>query len=437
LHNLDPLHFPAKEIPLSENPSTRVVYRFLGHLTRDTLALILAGGRGTRLHELTALRAKPAVHFGGKYRIIDFPLSNCVNSGIRKIAVLTQYKSHSLIRHLVRGWSHFKMELGEYIEILPASQQSSDNWYQGTADAVYQNIGFIRETKAKYVMILSGDHIYKMDYRPFLLAHVENGSDLTVSCLEVPIEEAAGEFGVMTVDDKNRIIQFDEKPQQPNPVPGKPGKTLASMGNYIFNTDFLLDILERDVKRPDSDHDFGKNIIPNIIEDHKVYAYPFLDPETDALAYWRDVGSLDAFWEANMELISPDPELNLYDQNWPIWTYQRQLAPAKFVFDDDERRGMAVDSAVSGGCIISGSHLKRTLLFSDVRVHSYSQIEDTIVLPGSTINRHCKIKRAIIDSACIVPEGSVIGYNAEQDRANGFRVSTKGVVLVTREMLGQ
>ena len=231
---------------MPDKPNTRVVYRFLGHLTRDTLALVLAGGRGTRLHELTDLRAKPAVHFGGKYRIIDFPLSNCVNSGIRKIGVLTQYKSHSLIRHLVRGWSHFKMELGEYIEILPASQQSSDNWYQGTADAVYQNIGFIRETRPKYVMILSGDHIYKMDYRPMLLAHVEKGSDLTVSCLEVPIEEAAGEFGVRTVDDHNRIIQFDEKPKQPNPLPGKPDKTLASMGNYIFNTDFLLEILERD-----------------------------------------------------------------------------------------------------------------------------------------------------------------------------------------------
>ena len=242
---------------MPDNPKTRIVYRFLGHLTRDTLVLILAGGRGTRLHELTALRAKPAVHFGGKYRIIDFPLSNCINSGIRKIAVLTQYKSHSLIRHLVRGWSHFKMELDEYIEILPASQQASDNWYQGTADAVNQNIGFIRETKAKYVMILSGDHIYKMDYRPMLLAHLEMGSDLTVSCLEVPIEEAAGEFGVMTVDDNNRIIQFDEKPQQPNPLPGKPDKTLASMGNYIFNTDFLLDILERDGKRPDSEHSRG------------------------------------------------------------------------------------------------------------------------------------------------------------------------------------
>jgi glucose-1-phosphate adenylyltransferase len=286
-------------------------------------------------------------------------------------------------------------------------------------------------------MILSGDHIYKMDYRPMLLAHVETGSDLTVSCLEVPIEEAAGEFGVMTVDDSNRIIQFDEKPKQPNPLPGKPDKTLASMGNYIFNTDFLLEILERDGKSPDSEHDFGKNIIPNILEDHKVYAYPFLDPETDALAYWRDVGSLDAFWEANMELISPDPELNLYDHNWPVWTYQRQLAPAKFVFDDDGRRGMAVDSAVSGGCIISGSYLRRTLLFSDVRVHSYSNVEGTIVLPGATINRHCKIKRAIIDSGCDVPEGSVIGYDAEQDRANGFRVSAKGVVLVTRGMLGQ
>jgi glucose-1-phosphate adenylyltransferase len=420
---------------VSDNLDKRVVYRYVSHLTQDTLALVLAGGRGTRLYELTDFRAKPAVHFGGKYRIIDFPLSNCVNSGIRRIGVLTQYKAHSLIRHLVRGWSHFKRELGEYVEILPASQQSSEEWYQGTADAVYQNLDIIRVTKPKFVLILSGDHIYKMDYRSMLLAHVESGADVTISCLEVPIEEAAGAFGVMTVDENNRILRFDEKPEKPTPLLGKPDITLASMGNYIFNTDTLLTLLEADGKRPDSEHDFGKDIIQTILDDHKVYAYPFRDPETGALAYWRDVGSLDAFWEANMELISPNPELNLYEPGWPIWTYQRQLPPAKFVFDDDGRRGMAVDSAVSGGCIISGSHLKKTLLFSNVRVHSYSSIEETIILPGAVINRHCKIRHAIIDRSCEIPEGTVIGFDLEQDKANGFRVSSKGVVLVTRSML--
>ena len=422
---------------MPDNPNSRVVYRYVSHLTKDTLALILAGGRGSRLHELTTFRAKPAVHFGGKYRIIDFPLSNCVNSGIRRIGVLTQYKSHSLIRHLVRGWSHFKKELGEYVEILPASQQFSEEWYQGTADAVYQNLDIIRATKPKYILILSGDHIYKMDYRSMLLDHVENEADMTVSCLEVPVTEAAGAFGVMTVDDKNRILRFDEKPEKPTPIPGNPDITLASMGNYIFNTDTLLKLLTEDGKQPDSEHDFGKNIIPNILEDHKVYAYPFRDPETNALAYWRDVGSLDAFWEANMELITPDPELNLYDPDWPIWTYQRQLPPAKFVFDDDGRRGMAVDSAVSGGCIISGSHLKKTLLFSGVRIHSYSDIEETVILPDAVIRRNCKIRRAIIDRGCHIPEGTIIGFDAEQDKANGFRISSKGIVLVTRSMLGQ
>ena len=418
-------------------PDRHIVYRYISHLVKDTFALVLAGGRGSRLHELTEWRAKPAVYFGGKYRIIDFPLSNCVNSGIRRIGVLTQYKSHSLIRHLVRGWTHFKKELGEFVEILPASQRFSEEWYQGTADAVYQNLDIIRAEKPKYVMILSGDHIYKMDYRPMLLAHVNSGADMTVSCLEVPIKEAANAFGVMTVDEKMRILRFDEKPEHPTPVPGQPETTLASMGNYIFNTDFLFDTLKKDGENPESEHDFGKNIIPSIVEKHKVYAYPFRDPETNELAYWRDVGSLDAFWEANMELISPKPELNLYDPNWPMWTYQMQLPSAKFVFNDDDRRGMAVDSIVSGGCIISGSHLEKTLLFSNVRVHSYSTIEETVILPEVVINRHCKIKRAIIDRGCEIPKGTIIGYNAEQDKANGFRITAKGIVLITRGMLGQ
>jgi glucose-1-phosphate adenylyltransferase len=318
---------------------------------------------------------------------------------------------------------------------LPASQQFSEDWYQGTADAVYQNLDILRSAKPKFILILSGDHIYTMDYRPMLLAHVESGADMTVSCLEVPVEEAAGAFGVMTVDEDNRVLRFDEKPEVPTSIPGKPGITLASMGNYIFNTDILLKLLERDGKNPDSEHDFGKNIIPAILKDHKVYAFPFINTETNELAYWRDVGTLDAFWEANMELISPDPELNLYDPDWPVWTYQRQLPPAKFVFDGDGRRGMAVDSMVSGGCIISGSQIKRTLLFSNVRIHSFSSIEETVILPGVIINRHCKIRRTIIDRGCKIPEGSVIGFNAEQDRANGFRISTNGIVLVTRSML--
>ncbi len=422
---------------MPENQDRHIVYRYVSHLVKDTVALVLAGGRGSRLHELTEWRAKPAVYFGGKYRIIDFPLSNCVNSGIRRIGVLTQYKSHSLIRHLVRGWSHFKKELGEFVEILPASQRFSEEWYQGTADAVYQNLDIIRAEKPKYVLILSGDHIYKMDYRPMLLEHVTTGADMTVSCLEVPIEEAAGAFGVMTVDEERRILRFDEKPEHPAPIPGQPGTTLASMGNYIFNTDFLFELLKKDGQDPSSEHDFGKNIIPSIVDSHKVYAYPFRDPETNQLAYWRDVGSLDAFWEANMELISPKPELNLYDPEWPMWTYQAQLPPAKFVFDDDDRRGMAVDTTVSGGCIISGSQLRKVLLFSNVRVHSYSVIEETVVLPEVIIHRHCQIKRAIIDRGCEIPEGMIIGHDAEQDRANGFRITSKGVVLVTRGMLGQ
>ncbi len=420
-----------------QQPNENVIYRYVSQLTRDTLVLILAGGRGSRLYELTDYRAKPAVHFGGKYRIIDFPLSNCVNSGLRRIGILTQYKSHSLIRHLVRGWSHFKQELNEYVEILPASQQNSEDWYQGTADAVYQNLDIIRATRPKYIMILSGDHIYKMDYRPMLLEHVEKGADMTVSCLEVPVEEAAGAFGVMSVDDQSRVLDFTEKPQKPAEIPGKPGLTLASMGNYIFNTEFLFDLLETDGQNRDSDHDFGKNIIPSIIDSQKVIAYPFRDPDTGGLAYWRDVGSLDAFWEANMEMISPAPELNLYDQNWPVWTYQRQLPPAKFVFDDDDRRGAAVDSAVSGGCIISGSKLRKSLLFSDVRIHSFSSIEETVILPECEIGRNCKIKRAIIDRGCKVPPGTEIGFDPEQDKANGFRITDKGVALITRKMLGQ
>lgn len=411
--------------------------RYISRLTKDTVALILAGGRGSRLHELTDWRAKPALYFGGKFRLIDFPLSNCINSGIRRVGVLTQYKSHSLVRHLVRGWSHFKKELGESVEILPASQRHSSNWYQGTADAIYQNLDIIKFEKPKYVLVLSGDHVYRMDYGVTLAEHFENEADMTVSCLEVPVEEAAGAFGVVVVDEENRIIGFEEKPENPTPIPGRPGMALASMGNYVFNNDFLFEQLIKDAANPTSSHDFGNDIIPSLVKDYRIYASPFRDPETNDRAYWRDVGTLDSFWEANMELLEPIPPLNLYDENWPIWTYQAQLPPAKFVFDDDDRRGMAVDSTVSGGCIVSGAKLRKSLLFSNVRVDCYSEVEETVVLPQVRIGEHCKIRRAIIDRGCKIPDGAVIGYDAVQDRDNGFRVTDKGVVLVTKAMLGQ
>ncbi|MBL8490032.1 MAG: glucose-1-phosphate adenylyltransferase, partial [Rhodocyclaceae bacterium] len=328
--------------------------RFVSRLTRHCMALVLAGGQGSRLYELTAWRAKPAVPFGGKFRIIDFPLSNCVNSGIRQVGVLTQYKAHSLIQHLVLGWSYFKRELGEYLEVLPASQRVGGEWYQGTADAIYQNLDIIRTHRPEYVMVLSGDHIYKMDYGPMLAFHVESGADMTVSCLEVPLAEAARSYGVMQIDAEQRIVGFEEKPAEPKPIPGQPGLCMASMGNYVFKTEFLYDQLIADAARTDSSHDFGKDIIPSIISRHMVYAYPFRDPDTGERAYWRDVGTLDAFWKANMELMTVTPELNLYDQEWPILTHQAQLPPAKFVFNDEDRRGMATDSMVSGGCIISG-----------------------------------------------------------------------------------
>ncbi len=401
------------------------------------MALVLAGGQGSRLYELTAWRAKPAVPFGGKFRIIDFPLSNCVNSGIRQVGVLTQYKAHSLIQHLVLGWSYFKRELGEYLEVLPASQRVGGEWYQGTADAIYQNLDIIRTHRPEYVMVLSGDHIYKMDYGPMLAFHVESGADMTVSCLEVPLAEAARSYGVMQIDAEQRIVGFEEKPAEPKPIPGQPGLCMASMGNYVFKTEFLYDQLIADAARTDSSHDFGKDIIPSIISRHMVYAYPFRDPDTGDRAYWRDVGTLDAFWKANMELMTVTPELNLYDQEWPILTHQAQLPPAKFVFNDEDRRGMATDSMVSGGCIISGARLNRTLLFSNVVVNARASVEDTVVLPDVTIGEGARISRAIIDRGCKVPTGMVIGENADDDRRRGFRVSEGGIVLVTPEMLGQ
>ncbi len=411
--------------------------RFVSLLTRNTLALVLAGGRGSRLYELTDWRAKPAVPFGGKFRIIDFPLSNCINSGIRRIGVLTQYKAHSLIRHLVRGWTRFHGELDEFVEILPASQRASGEWYQGTADAVYQNIDIMRTHKPEYVLILSGDHIYKMDYGEMLIKHVDLKADMTISCLEVPIEEAAGAYGVMTVDETGRIIEFNEKPENPTPIPGQPGYCLASMGNYLFNTGFLYEQLIKDADTTDSSHDFGKDIIPSIINKYRVFAQPFRDKETKKRAYWRDVGTLDAFWEANMELVAITPELNLYDEEWPILTHQAQLAPAKFIFNNKQRRGIATDSMVSGGCVISGARVKHSLLFSNVKVHSYAKVNDSVILPDVDIGENARINKAIIDRGCSIAEDMVVGEDHDDDRKRGFRVTDNGVVLVTPDMLKQ
>lgn len=410
--------------------------RFVSLLTRSTLALILAGGRGSRLKDLTLWRSKPAVPFGGKFRIVDFPLSNCFNSGIRRVGVLTQYKAHSLILHIQRGWGFLRGEFGEFVELLPAQQRISETaWYSGTADAVYQNLDIIRDHDPDYVLILAGDHIYKMDYGAMIAQHVESNADMTVGCIGVPIERATG-FGVMSVNDDGRVVDFAEKPEQPQPMPGDPTRALASMGIYAFSTEFLYEQLIKDADVGTSSHDFGRDIIPSTISDHQIYAYPFRDPTTHGEAYWRDVGTVDAFWEANLELIGVTPELNLYDQDWPIWTYQEQAPPAKFVFDDDGRRGMAVDSMVSGGCVISGATVRHSLLFSNVRVESYSVITDSVILPEVTIEPNCRVHHAILEKGCHLPEGTVVGEDAAED-ARRFHVSPGGVVLVTPEMLGQ
>jgi len=425
-----------KIIELDDNDIV-VDARYVSRLTRETLALILAGGQGSRLHELTHWRAKPGLYFGGKFRIIDFPLSNCINSGVRRIGVLTQYKAHSLIRHLVQGWSGFRGGTNEFVEILPASQRVGGEWYRGTADAIYQNLDIIRTHAPRFVLILAGDHVYKMDYGAFLASHVEKLADMTVCCIEVPIAEAAGALGVMTVDETGRVIAFNEKPENPTPVPGKDGVCLASMGNYIFNTAFLFEQVIKDADTPGTQHDFGRNIIPSIIDDYRVFAYPFRDEQTGEQAYWRDVGTLKAFWEANMELVSVEPQLNLYDQDWPIFTDQSQSPPAKFVFDEPGRRGEAVESMVSGGCVISGAHVQKSLLFSNCRVRSYSSVTDSVILPEVEIGQHCRIHRAIIDRGCVIADGMVIGEDAEADREHGFRVTDDGLTLVTPRMLGQ
>lgn len=409
--------------------------RFVSRLTRNTLALILAGGRGSRLKDLTTWRAKPAVPFGGKFRIVDFPLSNCMNSGIRRIGVLTQYKAHSLIQHIQKGWGFLRGEFGEYVELLPAQQRIEPSWYAGTADAVYQNLDIIRDHDPDFVLILAGDHVYKMDYGPMIAFHVERNADLTVGCIEVPVREGR-DFGIMAVGEGGVIQEFAEKPEHPKPIPGSDELTLASMGIYVFNTQFLYEQLIKDADTSDSAHDFGKDLIPAALGKYRVLAYPFRDVQSGRRAYWRDVGTVDAFWQANLELADAVPELNLYDQDWPIWTYQEQLPPAKFIYDEEDRLGLAVNSMVSGGCIICGAVVRHSLLFSNVRVNSDASVTDSVVLPNVVVERGCRIRRAVIDKGCRLTAGTVIGENADED-SERFYVSPRGVVLVTPEMLGQ
>jgi glucose-1-phosphate adenylyltransferase len=407
--------------------------RYLSRLTRGTLAVIMAGGRGERLRHLTEDRCKPATPFGGKFRIIDFALSNCVNSGIRQISVLTQYKAHSLIQHIQRGWGYLRGEFGEFVEIIPAQQRKGADWYTGTADALWQNMEIIRAHRPLHVLVLAGDHIYKMDYGPMIGFHVEKEADITVGVVEVPLARAR-EFGVLGVDESNRVLSFLEKPRDPPPMPGRPDMALASMGIYVFNPRLLERLLRADAEDPASAHDFGKNIIPDAIDKLRVFAYPFEDVRTKAQNYWRDVGTVDAYYEANMELVRVSPELNIYDEQWPIWTYQEQLPPAKFVFDDPDRRGSAIDSMVSGGCIISGTRVANSLLFSNVRVHDYSTIEGAVVLPRVRVGERCVIRRAIIDEGALIPDGMQIGVDAAAD-AERFYVTEGGVTLVTAAML--
>lgn len=410
--------------------------RFVSLITRDTLALVLAGGKGTRLGALTSHRVKPAVPFGGHFRIIDFAVSNCVNSGIRRMGILTQYKAHSLIQHIHQAWSFLRPDLGEFVELLPAQQRAGEDWYAGTADAIYQNIDIIRLHDPAFLLILGGDHIYKMDYGAMLAAHVSSDADITVGCMPVPLQKASA-FGIMEVDTDNRIKRFMEKPAQCPGMPGDPARALASMGIYVFGTDFLLERLPADAANPESSHDFGKDIIPEAVNNGgAVNAFPFRDLETGGPAYWRDVGDIDSYWEANLELTRIEPELNVYDRRWPILTLQRQAPPAKFVLDEDNRRGEAVNSLVAGGCIVSGALIRNSVLSSDVWVGEGSTVEDSVVLDNAQIGRDVRIRRAIIETGCVIPDGMHIGHHRAED-AGRFEVSPGGVVLVTPEMLGQ
>ena len=411
-------------------------------LVRRTIALVLAGGRGSRLKQLTDRRAKPAVYFGGKFRIIDFALSNCLNSGIRRMAVVTQYKSHSLMRHLQRGWSFLRAELNEMVDVLPAQQRMGDeSWYRGTADAVYQNLDIIQSTRTPhdYVVVLAGDHIYKMDYSIMVADHVASGYPCTVGCIEVPRMEAVA-FGVMHIDEKRKVTDFLEKPADPPAMPGKPAVALASMGIYVFDSKYLYDLLERDAANPKSDHDFGKDVVPLAVAEGKAFAHPFglscVTRVNDGKHYWRDAGTIDAFWSANLDLASITPELDIYDEDWPIWTYQRQLPPAKFVLDIDGKQGTVVNTIISGGCIVSGSKVRDSVLFSGVRIHSFCDVDEAVLLPDVQVGRRCRLRKVVIDRGCVLPEGMVIGEDAALD-AKRFERTDTGVVLVTRDMLAQ
>jgi glucose-1-phosphate adenylyltransferase len=407
-------------------------------LSSQAMAFVLAGGRGSRLKELTDRRAKPAVYFGGKTRIIDFALSNALNSGIRKMAIATQYKAHSLIRHMQRGWGFFRAERNEYLDILPASQRvSEEKWYLGTADAVAQNIDIVDSYGIKYVVILAGDHIYKMDYEIMLQQHVATGADVTIGCLTVPRMEAVA-FGVMHVDKDMRITQFLEKPKDPPSIPGDPDHALASMGIYIFNWDLLRELLIKDMEDDNSSHDFGNDIIPSIVKNGKAVAHKFADScVTSGLEdepYWRDVGTIDAFWQANIDLTEFTPKLDIYDNSWPIWTYSEIVPPAKFIHDEEDRRGMAVSSLISGDVIVSGSEIRNSLLFTGVRTHSYSSLEHVVALPRVVVNRKSELKNCVIDSGVIIPDGLVVGQDPEED-GKWFRRTESGIVLITQEML--
>ncbi len=407
-------------------------------LARDAMAFVLAGGRGSRLMELTDRRAKPAVFFGGKTRIIDFALSNALNSGIRRIGVATQYKAHSLIRHLTRGWNFLRPERNESFDILPASQRvSEDSWYTGTADAVFQNIDIIETYNTKYIVVLAGDHIYKMDYEIMIQQHVDSKADITLGCLEVPRMEAVA-FGVMHVDDQDTIINFVEKPADPPCVPGSPDVALASMGIYVFDTDFLIQALKEDAADPSSDHDFGKNIVPNIVKHGKAVAHRFsascVRSDHEAEHYWRDVGTVDAYWDANIDLTDVVPALDLYDHDWPIWTHSEITAPAKFVHNEDGRRGMAIGSLVSGDCIVSGASVNKSLLFTGVKAHSFSSVDGAVILPYASVGRYARLTNVVIDRSVIIPEGLVIGEDPVLD-AQRFRRTEKGICLVTQPMI--
>lgn len=407
-------------------------------LSRDTMAYVLAGGRGSRLKELTAVRAKPAVYFGGKSRIIDFALSNALNSGIRRIGVATQYKAHSLIRHLQYGWNFFRPERNESFDILPASQRVSETqWYDGTADAVFQNLDIIEDHAPEYMLILAGDHIYKMDYELMLRQHAETGADVTIACMEVSLDEAKG-FGIMAIDGKNRITDFVEKPEIPPSMPDKPNVALASMGIYVFKTKFLAEELRRDAANPNSSRDFGNDIIPHIVKNGKATAHHFsqscVRADYEDGVYWRDVGTVDAFWEANIDLTHILPKLNLYDRDWPIWTHSEITPPAKFVHDSEGRRGEAISSLVSGACIISGAHVHESLLFTDVLVRSYSSLHQTVALPHCRIGRNARLSKVVLDRGVKIPNGLVVGEDPELD-AKRFRRTESGICLITQEMI--